>query len=137
MADKESAKGYCSAFVLIRNRLMQPLPLYRDGPTLSRRHTIDDSLNKLGPAADKAHDTYQRLLDLDADKPHHTNYEEHQDITGKEYNNLSAMADDILGHVEGQQVQQQQQPLAQADIVAATVSAMQAGGKRSSRTKEN
>jgi hypothetical protein len=38
------------------------------------------------------------------------------------------MVDIILGHVEGQHVrqQQQQQPLAQGDIVAATVAAMQA-----------
>jgi hypothetical protein len=82
----------------------------------------------LGPAADKVHDTYQCLLDLNADKRYHTNYEERQDITGKEYNDLSAVADDVLGHVEGQQEQQQQQqlPLAQGAIVAATtVVAMQ------------
>jgi hypothetical protein len=138
MADKElarlngSAKGYRNAFVLIRNRLTQALPLHREGPTLSWQSTIDNGLNKLGPAADKVHDTYQRLLDLDTDERHHTNYKERQDVTDKEYKNLSNMADDVLGHVEGQQVQQQQQqqPLAQADIVAATMAAMQAANSR-------
>jgi hypothetical protein len=38
-----SAKGYRSAFVLIRNRLAQSLPLWRDGPTLSQRRTINDA----------------------------------------------------------------------------------------------
>jgi hypothetical protein len=122
-----STKGYHSAFVL-RNRLAQALPLYNNGPNTSRWHKIDEALIKLGPADEQVHETYQRLLNLDADKAHHNNYEERQDITGKEYNDLRAMADEVLGHVEGQHVrqQQQQQPLAQGDIVAATVAAMQA-----------
>jgi hypothetical protein len=82
-------------------------------------------MSKFGPAAEQVDDTYQHLLDLDANKGHHNNYEEHQDITGKEYNNLSAIADNVLGHVEGHHVQQQQ-PLVKGDIVAATVAAMQA-----------
>jgi hypothetical protein len=47
------------------------------------------------------------------------------------------MADDVLGHVEGQQVQQQQQqqPLAQADIVAATMAAMQAANSQAGPKK--
>jgi hypothetical protein len=145
MADKEElaelarlnafAKGYRSTFVLIRNRLTQALPLYRDGPTLSPQRTIDDGLNKLGPAADKVHKSYQRLIKLDADKRHQTNYEEHQDITGTEYNNLSARADFTRAHER-------------ATSTAATAAAgagghrrsnprSNAGGKRSSRTKEN
>jgi hypothetical protein len=81
----------------------------------------------------------QRCPDLDANEGHHNNYEELQDITGKEYNNLSAMADNILEHVEGQHVQQQkqQQPLAQGDIVAATVPAMQAANGQAGPTKIN
>jgi hypothetical protein len=50
-----SAKGHHSTFVLIRNVLVQALPLYDDGPTQSRRRTINKALDKIGPTAEKVH----------------------------------------------------------------------------------
>jgi hypothetical protein len=98
-----SAKGYGSAFVLIRNRLAHALPLYDDGPTTSQRRMIDDALDKIGPAADQVHETYQQLINLDADQGHHDNYYERQHVTGKEHNNLITHADEVLSNVEGLQ----------------------------------
>jgi hypothetical protein len=39
-----SAKGFRTLFTGSRRRLTQALPLYRDGPTESRRRTIDEAL---------------------------------------------------------------------------------------------
>jgi hypothetical protein len=123
-----SAKGHRSAFVLIRNVLVQALPLYDDGPAQSQRLTIDKALDKIGPASEKVYETYQQLIELVEDERHHDNNYERQNITGKEHNNLIAHADEVLSNVEGLQQQQQQQPpmQVQGDIVAATVAAMQA-----------
>jgi hypothetical protein len=121
-----SAKGHRSAFVLIRNVLVQALPLYDDRPTQSRRHTIDKALDKIGPAAEKVHETYQLLIKLDKDERHHDNYFERQNITGKEHNDLIAHADEVLSNVQGQEQQQQPPTQVQGDIVAATVAVMQA-----------
>jgi hypothetical protein len=65
-----SAKGFRTSFVGTRNTLMQALPLYRGGPTDSRRRTIDEALSKIGPQAEKVHDAYQRLAKLDDDERH-------------------------------------------------------------------
>jgi hypothetical protein len=54
-----SAKGHRSQFVLVRNVLVQALPLYDDGTTQSQRRTIDKALDKIGPAADRVYDAYQ------------------------------------------------------------------------------
>jgi hypothetical protein len=122
-----SAKGHRSAFVLIRNVRVQALSLYGDRPTQSRRRTIDKALDKIGPAAEKVHETYQQLIELDRDERHHDNYFDRQKLTGKEHNDLIAHAEEVLSIVEGLQQQQQQPPAqVQGDIIAATVAAMQA-----------
>jgi hypothetical protein len=121
-----SAKGYRSQFVLVRNVLVQALPLYDDGATQSQRRTINKALDKIGPAADKVHDTYQQLIKLDADERHHDNFYERQQVTGKEHNDIIAHADEVLSKEEGPRKQQQQPGQVQGDIVAATVAAMQA-----------
>jgi hypothetical protein len=90
-----SDKGHCSAFVLIRNVLAQALPLYDDRPTQSRCRTIDKALDKIGPASEKVHKTYQKLIKLDADECHHDNNYERQNITGKEHNDLIAHGDKV------------------------------------------
>jgi hypothetical protein len=123
-----SAKGHRSQFVLIRNVLVQALPLYDDGATQSRRRMIDKALEKIGPAADRVHEAYQQLIELDKDERHHDNVFEPQHITGKKHNKIIAHADEVLSKEEGPRQQQQQQPprQVQGDIIAATVAAMQA-----------
>jgi hypothetical protein len=59
---------------------------------------MDKALNKIGPAFEQVHETYQRLLNLDAEEAHYDNYAERQDITGKEHNNLIIMADEVLSN---------------------------------------
>jgi hypothetical protein len=133
MADKEElaelarlnafAKGYRSTFVLIRNRLTQALPLYRDGPTLSPQRTIDDGLNKLGmqltrstsPTSASSNSTQTSVI-----RPTTRNTRTSLALS----TTTSALGQTLLGHMKGRQVQQQL--LAQADIVAATLAAMQA-----------
>jgi hypothetical protein len=65
-----SAKGFRTSFVGTRNTLMQALPLYLEGPTESRRRTIDKALSKIGPQAEKVHDAYQRLIESDDNERH-------------------------------------------------------------------
>ena len=67
-----SAKGFRSQFVSTRNTLVQALPLYEGGPTASRRWTIDEAIARIGLQADKVHDAYQRLIELDDDERHLT-----------------------------------------------------------------
>jgi hypothetical protein len=120
-----SAKCFRSQFVSTRNVLVQALPLYADGATASRRRTIDAAISKIGLQADKVHDAYQRLIEFDEDENHHTNFEQQQNRTNTEHNNICAHADKVLREVDGLQRQQQPGQL-QGDIVAATVAAMQA-----------
>jgi hypothetical protein len=123
-----SAKGHRSQFLLIRNVLVQALPLYNNGATQSRHRTIDKSLENIGPAAERVHDAYQQLIELDEDERHHDNFFECRHITGKEHNKIIAHADEVLSKEEGpgQQQQQQLHGQVQGDIVAATLVAMQA-----------
>jgi hypothetical protein len=44
-----SAKGFRTSFTGSRRTLTQALPLYGDGPTESRRKTIDEDLSKISP----------------------------------------------------------------------------------------
>jgi hypothetical protein len=133
-----SAKGFRSQFVSTRNVLVQALPLYADGATASRRRTIDACLEKIGLQADKVHNAYQRLIEFDEDEHHHTNFEQWQQRTSTEQNDIHAHADEVLGEVDGQQ-RQQQPGQVQGDIVAATVAAMQAanGGNNAGPKKIN
>jgi hypothetical protein len=101
------------------------LPLYADGARASRRRTIDDDISKIGLQADKVHDAYQRLIKFDKDENHHANFEQRQNRTNTEHNNIRPHADEVLREVDGPQQQQQPGQL-QGDIVAATVAAMQA-----------
>jgi hypothetical protein len=121
-----SAKGFCSQFVLVRNVLVQALPLCDDGATQSRRRTIDKALDKIGPAADKVHDAYQQLVKLDADERHHDNFYKRQQVTGREHNDIIAHTDEVLSKEEGLLQHRQQPGQVQGYIVAATVAAMQA-----------
>jgi hypothetical protein len=55
-----------------------------------------------------------------------TLYSNRQNLTSTQFNTVMAMADKILGHIEGEELQQQQQqplPATAADIVAASVAA--------------
>jgi hypothetical protein len=129
-----SAKGFRS--VSTRNVLLQALPLYADGATASRQRTIDASLKKIGLQADKVHDAYQRLIEFDKDEGHHKNFEQRQQRTSTEHNDILAHADEVLGEVDGPQ-RQQQPGQVKGNIVAATVAAMQAanGGNNASPKK--
>jgi hypothetical protein len=91
-----SAKGFQSQFLSTRNVLVQALPLYADGATASRRRTIDASLEKIGLQADKVHDAYQQLIEFDEDERHHDNFEQRQQRTSTEHNNILAHADEVL-----------------------------------------
>jgi hypothetical protein len=118
-----SAKGFRSQFVSTRNVLVQALPLYADGSMASRRCTIDASIEKIGLQADKVHDAYQRLIEFDEDEHHHANFEQRQQRTSTEHNNIRAHMEEVLGKVDGPQ-RQQQPGHVQGNIVAATVAAM-------------
>jgi hypothetical protein len=98
-----SAKGFRTSFVGTRNTLMQALPLYRDGPTDSRRRTIDEALSKIGPQAEKVHDAYQRLAELEDDERHLIVFNTRQQTNATELNDIRAHADDVLGAVDGPQ----------------------------------
>jgi hypothetical protein len=123
-----SAKGFRTTFVGTRTTLMQALPLYLEGPTESRRRTIDEALSKIGPQAEKVHDNYQRLIESDDDERHLAVFDTQQQTNLTELNNIRSHADDVLGTVDGpQQHGHQQQPgKIQGVIVAATVAAMNA-----------
>jgi hypothetical protein len=123
-----SAKGFGTSFVGTRNTLMQALPLYRGGPTESRRRTIDEALSKIGPQAEKVHDAFQRLAKLDENERHLVVFDTRQQTNATKLNDIRAHADDVLGAVDGpqQRVHQQQPGQIQGDIVAATVAAMNA-----------
>jgi hypothetical protein len=123
-----SAKGFRTSFVGTRNTLMQALPLYRGGPTDSRRRTIDEALSKIGPQAEKVHDAYQRLAELDNDERHLAVFDTRQQTNATKLNNIRAHADNVLRAVDGpqQSVHQQQPGQIQGNIVAATVAAMNA-----------
>jgi hypothetical protein len=124
-----SAKGFCTSFTGSRRTLTQALPLYRDGPTESRRRTIDEALSKIGPQAERVHNAYQKLIELDEDEQHLNLYDNRQQNNEKELNQIRQQADEVLGAVDRPQLprqQQQQQGNVQDDIVAATVAAMNA-----------
>jgi hypothetical protein len=124
-----SAKGYRTSFTGSRKTLQQALPLYLDGPTQSRRQTIDECLAKIGAQAEKVHNAYQKLIELDENQQHLDLYDARQQTNMKELNDIRQQADEILGEVDGPQVpqqQQQQQANMQGDIVQATVAAMTA-----------
>jgi hypothetical protein len=123
-----SAKGFWTSFVGSRNTLTQALPLYRDGPTESRCRRIDEALSKIGPQAEKVHDAYQRLIELDDDERHLDIFDQRQQTNETELNQNRQPADEVLGEVDGpQHARQQQQPgNVQDDIVAATVAARNA-----------
>jgi hypothetical protein len=123
-----SAKGFRTSFVSSRNTLMQALPLYLGGPTTSRRRTIDEALARIGPQADKVHDTYQWLLELDDDERHLAVFDTRQQTNATELNDIRSHVDEVLGEVDGpqQRAHQQQPGQIQGDIVAATVAAMNA-----------
>jgi hypothetical protein len=123
-----SAKGFRISFVGTRNTLMQALPLYRGGPTTSRQRTIDEALSKIGPLAEKVHDAYQQLAELDDDERHLVVFDTRQQTNATKLNDIRAHADDVLGEVDGpQQRGNQPQPRQiQGDIVTATVAAMNA-----------
>jgi hypothetical protein len=70
-----SAKGFRSQFVSTRNTLVQALPLYKGGPTASRRRTIDEAIARIGLQADKVHDAYQRLIEFNNDDRHHARWQ--------------------------------------------------------------
>jgi hypothetical protein len=130
-----SAKGFRSQFVSTRNVLVQALPLYADGTTASRRRTIDKAISKIGLQADKVHDAYQRLIEFDEDENHHANFEQRQNRTNTEHNDIRAHADEVLGEVDGPQRQQQPGQL-QGNIVAATVAAMRAANRGAASHKK-
>jgi hypothetical protein len=121
-----SAKGFQSQFISTRNVLVQALPLYADGATASRGHTINTSLVKIVLQADKVHDAYQRLIEFDEDERHHDNFYMRQQRTSTEHNDIIAQADEVLGEVDGPPQRQQQPGQVQGDILAARVAAMQA-----------
>jgi hypothetical protein len=90
-----SVKGFRSNFSLIRNRLTQALPQYHEGPTTSHRRTIEECLEKIRPAYEKVHNTYQRLLGMDHNKAHGTIYSDRQNLTGTEFNTVMATAEQL------------------------------------------
>jgi hypothetical protein len=130
-----SAKGFRSQFVSTRNTLVQALPLYKGGPTASRRRTIDEAIPRIGLQADKVHDAYQRLIEFDDDERHHDNFETRQNNTTTELNDIRAHSDEVLGEVDGPQHggHQQQPGQIQGNIVASMVAVMNAanGGNAS------
>jgi hypothetical protein len=96
-----SAKGFRSQFVSTRNVLVQALPLYADGAMASRQRTIDNAISKIGLQADKVHDAYQRLIKFDKDENRHANFEQRQNRTNTEHNNIRAHVGEVLGEVDG------------------------------------
>jgi hypothetical protein len=102
-----SAKGFRSQFVSTRNVLVQALPLYADGTTASRQRTIDDAILKIRLQADKVHDAYQWLIKFGKDENHHANFEQRQNRTNTEHNDIRAHADKVPREVDGPQQQQQ------------------------------
>jgi hypothetical protein len=126
-----SAKGFRTSFAGSRKTLTQALPLYLDGPTASRRRTIDEALSKIGPQAEKVHNAYQKLIELDDNEAHLDLFDARQQTNENELNQIRQQADQVLGEVDGpqrprHQQPQQQQGNVQDDIVAATVAAMNA-----------
>jgi hypothetical protein len=133
-----SAKVYRSSFTGSRKTLQQALPLYLDGPTASRRRTIDECLDKIGPQAEKVHNAYQKLIKLDDNEQHLDLYDARQQTNERELNEIRQQADEVLGEVDGPQIppQQQQQGNVQGDIVAATVAAMTAANGNNNGQKK-
>jgi hypothetical protein len=123
-----STKGFRTSFVGSRKTLTQALRLYRDGPTESRRRAIDEARSKIGPQAEKVHDAYQRLIELDDDERHLDIFDQRQQTNETELNQIRHQPDEVLGAVDGpQHARQRQQPgNVQDDIFAATVAAMNA-----------
>jgi hypothetical protein len=122
-----SAKGFRSQFVSTSNVLVQALPLYADGATASRRRTIDASLSRRSGCKLTRYTTpISGSSSFDKDERHHDNFEQRQQRTSTEHNDIIAHADEVLGKVDGPPQRQQQPGQVQGDIVAATVAAMQA-----------
>jgi hypothetical protein len=123
-----SAKGFRTSFVSSRNTLMQALPLYLCGRTTSRRRTIDEALSRIGQQADKVHDAYQQLIELDDDERHLDVFNTRQQTNASELNDIRALADEVLGEVDGPQhrAHHHQPGQIQGNIVTATVAAMNA-----------
>jgi hypothetical protein len=94
-----SAKGYRTSFTGSRKTLQQALPLYLDGPTASRRRTIDECLAKIGPQAEKVHNAYQKLIELDDNEQHLDLYDARQQTNERELNEIRQQADEVLGEV--------------------------------------
>jgi hypothetical protein len=95
-----SAKGFRTSFAGSRRTLTQALPLYRDGPTKSRRRTIDEALSKIGPQAEKVHNAYQRLIELDDNEQHLDLFNVRQQTNENELNQIRQQADEVLGKVD-------------------------------------
>jgi hypothetical protein len=124
-----SAKGYRTSFAGSRKTLRQALHLYLDGPTASRRRTIDEAISKISPQAEKVHNAYQKLIELDDNEAHLDLFNARQQTNENELNQICQQADEVLGKVDGPQIPRQQQPQQQQgnvqdDIVTATVAAM-------------
>jgi hypothetical protein len=96
---------------------------------------------KIGPQAERVHNAYQKLIELDENEQHLLLYDERQQNNEKELNQIRQQADEVLGAVDGPQIprqqQQQQQGNVQDDIVTATVAAMNAanGGNNNGQKK--
>jgi hypothetical protein len=131
-----SAKGFRTQFVSSRDTLIQALPLYKGGPTTSRRRIIDEAIARIGLQADKVHDAYQWLIEFDNDERNHETFDMRKQNTATELNDIRAHADEVLGEVDGPQHRghQQQPRQIQGDIVKATVAAMNANQRRSTTT---
>jgi hypothetical protein len=114
-----SVKGFRTSFASSRRTLEQALPLYLDGPTDSRRRTIDEALGKIGLQSEKVHNAYQKLVELDDNEAHLALYDARQQTNERELNEIRQQADNVLGEVDGPQLpsQQQQQGSVQGDIV--------------------
>jgi hypothetical protein len=65
-----SVNGFRTSFAGSRRTLEQALPLYLDGPTDSRRRTIDEALCKIGLQSEKVHNAYPKLVELDDNEAH-------------------------------------------------------------------
>jgi hypothetical protein len=68
--------------------LVQALPPYDDGATASRQRTIDYAISK---------------IKFDKDESHHANFEQQQNHTNTEHNDIGAHAYKVLREVDGPQ----------------------------------
>jgi Fe-S cluster assembly scaffold protein SufB len=92
-----SAKGFRTSFAGSRKTLTQAFSLYLDGPTASRRRTIDEALSKIGPQAEKVHNTYQKLIEPDDNEAHLDLLDARQQTNENELNQIRQQADEVLG----------------------------------------